>query len=176
MAQSPYRSKNKYLHFMGEHGDLVNFLRSAGEGSRVQYTDDISYSIGDWYGIESINGYGASVLDNVWHMDLFSKRGLEFFGVRYFLGKTPLTANQVEVFKGRSGVMGVFENPTAFPARGVVRDSEDRVASVKEAHQTFSSQAFDPQTAAILVNLKSQRSKPVPTKTTAYRFPSTSPT
>ncbi len=83
-------------------------------GSRVQSTDDIPYSIGEWYGIESMNGDGASVLDNVWHMDLFSKRGQEFFGVRYFLGKTPLNANQVEVFRGRSGVK-IFENPSAYP-------------------------------------------------------------
>ncbi len=142
--------QNKYLHFLGEHGDIVDFLRSVGMGSRVQYTDDISYSIGDWYGIESINGYGASVLDNVWHMDLFSKRGLEFFGVRYFLGKKPLTANQVEVFKGKSGVK-VFENPSAFPRAWSVHELKT-VASVTEAHQTFRSQAFDPQTTAILVN------------------------
>jgi hypothetical protein len=141
--------QNKYLHYMGEHGDLVDFIRSVGVGSRVQYTDDITYSIGDWYGIESINGYGASVLDNVWHMDLFSKRGLEFFGVRYFLGKKPLNANQVEVFRGKSGVK-VFENPSAYPRAWSVHEVKT-VANVKEAHQSFSSKEFDPQTSAILV-------------------------
>jgi hypothetical protein len=141
--------QNKYLHYMGEHGDLVNFLRSVGVGSRVQYTDDVTYSIGDWYGIESINGYGASVLDNIWHMDLFSKRGLEFFGVRYFLGKKPLNPNQVEVFRGKSGVK-VFENPSAYPRAWSVHEVKT-VASVREAHQTFSSEAFDPQTSAIVV-------------------------
>jgi hypothetical protein len=142
--------RNPYLRRMRENSDLVDYIRSRGIGARIGYADqEIPYNIGDWYGIETVNAYSASVLENVWKMDLFSQRGQDFFGIRYYLGKKPERPSQVEVFQGQSGLK-VYENPTAFPRTWGVH--EWTVAgTVQQARKIFSSEAFDPLRAAIVV-------------------------
>jgi hypothetical protein len=108
-------AQNPYLHRLAEHGDLVHFIRDRGIPGRVEYDDQaIPYNIGDWYGLEVTNAYTASVLDEVWSLDLFSPRSKDFFGVRYALAKTPPRPGLKELFQGRSGVK-IFENTRAYP-------------------------------------------------------------
>ena len=142
--------KNQYLHQMREHSDLINYIRYLGNGSRVQYADDISYNLGDWYGIETVNTRTPSVLENVWNMRALSQRGQDFFGVRYYLGKKSANSSQVEVFQGKSGVK-VFENSTAYPRAWSVHEVKT-VANITQARQTFNSPAFDLKSAAILMS------------------------
>jgi hypothetical protein len=107
--------QNPYLHRLAEHGDLVAFIRDRGISGRVEYDDqDIPYNIGDWYGVEVFSAYTASVLDEVWRLDLFSPRAKDFFGVRYALGKKAPRDGLRELFQGRSGVK-IFENVNAYP-------------------------------------------------------------
>ncbi len=117
------------LSTLSQHSDLVDYIRSRGTAARVEYDDQlIQYNIGDWYGIEAVNAYTAGVLTKIWNMDVFSPRGMNFFGVRFYLGKTPLHPDMIPVFTGRSGLK-VFENPAAFPRVWSVHSAASSPAS-----------------------------------------------
>ena len=106
---------NHYLPPLAQHGDLVGYVRSRGQAGRIEYDSDvIPYNIGDWYGMESFNAYVASVPSNIWKMELFSPEAKDFWGMRYYFGKSAPRPGLQEVFTGKSGLK-VFENPTAFP-------------------------------------------------------------
>src|SRR5262249_8022305 len=103
------------LQMLSQHGDLGDFIRLRGESGRVQVDRDlIPYNFGAWYGLDVFDAPGASVLADVWNIGLFPDRERDFFGVRYYLGKQPNHAGEVEVFHGQSGI-NVYENPAAFP-------------------------------------------------------------
>ena len=71
------------MHRSAEYADLAGYVRQRGLAARVQYDDkDMPFNVGDWYGIETSNGYLASVTTNIWTMDLFSPRAADFFGIR----------------------------------------------------------------------------------------------
>jgi hypothetical protein len=143
-------AENLYLHRMSEHGDLVAYIRNRGIGARVEYDrNEIPYNIGDWYGLETYQSFGASVLENIWRMDVFSPRGKNFFGIRYYIGKTPERSGFREAFTGRSGLK-VFENLSAYP----------RVWSVHQASSlpgrallppAMADSSFDPLRTVLLV-------------------------
>jgi hypothetical protein len=108
-------AQNPYLHRLAEHGDLAAYIRNRGESARIEYDkNEIPYNIGDWYGLETLNAYGASVLSSIWQMDAYSPQMQDFFDVKYYLGKVSRRPGLKEVFTGRSGVK-VFENISAYP-------------------------------------------------------------
>jgi Bacterial membrane protein YfhO len=140
---------NRYLHQMREHSDLVDYVKSRKIEGRIYYEQDIPYNIGDWYGIEAMNSYTASVLESVWNSDLFSARGQAFYGVRYHFSKTPRFPTETEVFTGKSGLK-VFENRAAFPRVWSVH--EVRLAwDVAEARALFRSPEIDLMKTAFVV-------------------------
>lgn len=140
--------QNPHLHHMSEDGDLANIIRARGVGARAELGEDIGYSYGEWYGIETLNGMGASVLENVWNMDLFGKRGHDFFGVRYYIGKKSRFDTDEEIFKGKSGLK-LFENAAAYPRAWIVHEALS-IPDIKELRQKFTSRTFDPRTTALV--------------------------
>lgn len=95
--------------------DVANYIRRQGTAARVEYDDSVTpYNIGDWYGIEAVNAYTAGALAKIYDTDVFSQQSMNFFGVRFYLGKTPLRAGLREVFTGAGGLK-VFENADAYP-------------------------------------------------------------
>ncbi len=142
-------AQNPYLHRMAEHGDLAAYIRSRGVAARVEYdSNEIPYNIGDWYGLEAMNAYTASIPDNIWEMDLFSPRGKDFFGIKYFLGKTPQRPGLKEVFTGRSGLK-VFENSTAYPRVWSVHQATS-LPSSKLVRASMADASFDPLRTVLL--------------------------
>ena len=124
---------NPYLHRLAEHTDMIDYIRNRGDAARIEYDDNVlPYNIGDWYGVETLNSYTASATTNIWKMDLFSPRGKDFFGIKYYLGKASPNPNYIEDFTGRSGLK-VFENPTAFPRAWSVH----RAAAPGAMHANF---------------------------------------
>ena len=106
---------NRYLPPLAQHSDLIDYVRHQGGAARIEYDDNvIPYNIGDWYGVETFNAYVASVPSSIWKMELFSPLAKDFWGIKYYLGKSALRPELQEVFAGKSGVK-VFENPSAFP-------------------------------------------------------------
>ncbi|MBX9602781.1 MAG: YfhO family protein [Bryobacteraceae bacterium] len=112
-----------YLKKMAQHGDVISFLRFQGS-PRVAYSgDDIPYNIGDWWGIDTLGAYTASVPENMWRSPLFHPSGHIMMGVRYYIGSKPSRDNQQLVFESKSGLK-VYENPGAFPRAWAVHQVE----------------------------------------------------
>jgi Bacterial membrane protein YfhO len=149
----PNRSKpadSSYLSAMSQHSDLADYVRGHDMAARVAYDDTlIPYNIGDWYGIEAVNAYTASVLANIWDMNLFSKRGRDFFGVKYYFGKTPQSTDWKDVYAGRTGLK-VFENPTAYPRVWSVHQAVVLPDSSEARRRKLDDPAFDPRHAVVL--------------------------
>ena len=142
-------AQNPYLHRMADHGDLAAYVRNRGEAGRIEYDgDEIPYNIGDWYGLETFVSSGSSVLSNLWDMDLFAPRSKDFFGIKYYFGKTPLRPDLKEVFKGRSGLK-VFENITAYPRVWSVHQATS-LPSSELLKRTMSDAGFDPLRTVLL--------------------------
>jgi hypothetical protein len=143
---------NEYLAHLAKHGDLASFLRHEESAARVEYAAaDIPYNFGDWYGIDTFNAYEASVLANVWNMDVFSPRAKEFFGVRYYLGRKPSSPGQTLLFTGKDGIK-VFQNPSAFPRVWSVHQAKT-FADLDSLRKAFILRETNPRdTALLLVN------------------------
>lgn len=143
---------NVYLARLSQHSDLIDYVRSHEQGAaRVAYDDQlIPYNIGDWYGIEAVNAYTAGVLENVWDMNLFSPRGRNFFGTKYYFGKTALSADFKDVFTGHSGVK-VFENMNAYPRVWSVHQAVS-LPLLSDLHRKMDDPAFDPRHTVLLTS------------------------
>ncbi len=77
------RATHPYLYKLAEHSDVARVVG----GSRIVYDSTASpYNIGDWYGIEALNAYAASVPASLWQHAVFSERVQDIMGVRYYLG------------------------------------------------------------------------------------------
>ena len=122
----------RYLRVMPQPADLVEFLRTRPQPLRVDAGgDDIPFNFGDFYGVEQMRGYLASVSSNLISLELHGERMQQVYSVGYFLGRDAARANQVKIFESRSGLK-VFENPGALPRVRVVRhfvDFEGTVSS-----------------------------------------------
>jgi drug/metabolite transporter superfamily protein YnfA len=151
-AYLPNRShpeQNPYLHRLAEQSDLAQYIERRGEAARIEYDDNlIPYNIGDWYGLEAMNAYTASVASNIWDMDLFSPRAKDFFGIRFALAKTPPRPGLIDVFTGRSGLK-VFENPTAYPRAWTVHEARTLPDS-KSMPGVMADPAFDARRTVLL--------------------------
>jgi Bacterial membrane protein YfhO len=144
------RATHPYLYTLADHFDLARYVRGQGEPARVVYdTKAIDYNIGDWYGIETVNAYAASVPSSLWQHQVFSARVQDIMGVRYYFGVTPQRTDLQEVFQGRSGVK-VFENAKAFPRAWAVHRGLE-VADVKEARGILADPQFDARHEVFLV-------------------------
>jgi hypothetical protein len=150
------RATHPYLYQLADHFDLARFVRGQGEQARIVYDGKaIPYNIGDWYGIETLNAYAASVPSSLWQHQVFSERVQDIMGVRYYFGLTPPRTGLREVFQGTSGVK-IFENPKAFPrAWAVHRGSE--AADVKQARAMLASPGFNARHEVFLVGQKAPR-------------------
>ena len=64
------RATHPYLYKLAEHYDLARVVG----GSRIVYdAAAIPYNIGDWYGIEALNAYAASVSRYLWQLRCFRR-------------------------------------------------------------------------------------------------------
>ncbi len=140
--------QNPYLRPLAAYSEAVGYIASQGQAVRIDYDDQaIHYNLGDWYGLESIKGSGPSVTANLWRMDLFSPRGQDFFGVRYYIGTTPSRANQLEVFHGPDG-FNVYQNPTALPRVWAVHQA----TTTTDPREAIADGEVDPLTTAFVVD------------------------
>jgi hypothetical protein len=144
------RATHPYLYQLADHFDLAQYVRAQGEPARVVYdAKAIPYNIGDWYGIETVNAYAASVPSSLWQQAVFSARVQDIMGVRYYFEAVPQRADLREVFQGRSGV-NIFENPKAFPRAWAVHRSSE-VADAKQARAMLENPGFDAQHQVFLI-------------------------
>jgi hypothetical protein len=146
------RATHPYLYKLAADYDVARVVG----GSRIVYDGAaIPYNIGDWYGIEALNAYAASVPASLWQHAVFSARVQDVMGVRYYLGLTPQRPDLREVFQGKSGIK-VFENAKAFPRVWAVHRSV-AVDDSKEARAMLADPGFDAQHAVFLVGQNAPR-------------------
>lgn len=99
------KSRATYLKPLTQHSDIVDYLREQPMPRRVAYDGTlIPFNLGDWYGVEVMEDYKASVSGNVWQNDLWNERVRGLLGVAYWIGDKPQLAGQEEVFKSESGL------------------------------------------------------------------------
>ena len=113
---------SEYLKKMSENSDIVNFIRQQKRFVRLEVNDkEIPYNFNDWHGIDTFNGYLASLVDNVGEVQ-GDYRARMLFGVNYWIGTKPVRDNQQAVFAGSSG-MKVYLNSEAFPQTWIVHQA-----------------------------------------------------
>jgi hypothetical protein len=141
--------QNWRLHILSEHGDLAEFIRGEGAQGRIEYDGElIPYNFGAWYGLDTMQAPGASVLEDLWRLDVFSERSRNFFGVRYWMGKAANRPGQQEVFRGARGI-NIYENPGAFP-RAFSVHRVDSEPNIQKLRAKFADPAVDLRRLALL--------------------------
>ena len=113
---------SEFLKKMSDNSDIVQFIRQYPRFVRLELDDqEIPYNFNDWEGIDTLNGYLASLTDNIGQVQ-GDYRVRMVYGVNLWLGKKPLRENQQEVFTGATG-MKLYSNPEAFPESWIVHEA-----------------------------------------------------
>ncbi len=102
--------------------DVAAFLKNQNGLFRVDPKfDDVQYSFGDAFSLETFSGNTASLMDQFVQVngEAATRRLL---GVKYYLAKTQASPDQHEVFSGASGLK-VFEVPGAMPRAWAVHEA-----------------------------------------------------
>ena len=100
-----YRERpSEFLKKMSDNSDIVEFIRQVATFRRLEIDDqEIPYNFNDWDGIDSLNGYLASLTTNIGQVQ-GDYRVRMVFGVNLWVGEKPLRENQQELFTGTSGM------------------------------------------------------------------------
>lgn len=107
--------RTRFLKPLFESADIAAFLRRQPDPGRVEVNrDDVAFNFGDWYGIETIEGYTPSMPAQFVELNWWNARVRQMYGVRYAIAKSPMRPGQEEVFTSKSGLK-VFRNADAFP-------------------------------------------------------------
>jgi hypothetical protein len=117
----PLSDPNHLVKKLSEHADIAEYLQRQTTPVRVQFDEqEVPYNFGDWYGVDTIGGYLASMTANVQEAQSNpSARAL--MGANFYVGRNPLDAAQPPLFEGRSGLK-VYPIPDAFPRSWTVHE------------------------------------------------------
>jgi hypothetical protein len=144
----PVREQLKHLPKLTAYQDIVDFLRPRVGDGRVEIDrEQLPFNVGDWNGIEQLNGYNG-VTENVFRAAGDRVRGLNLLGTRFFVGVKPGNHNQTEIFQSASGLK-VYHNPDAFPRQWTVH-AATRIGSRSEVPAALNRPDFDPRRATFL--------------------------
>ena len=111
------------LKNLPQHADIAEFLRSQNTPVRVEMTQEaIPYNFGDWYGVDVLGGYLASLTTNVQPL-VGSYHSRMLLAANYTVGNKPQYDRQREVFTSRSGLK-VYQSVEAFPRAWSVHEVE----------------------------------------------------
>ena len=114
-ASNDAKDRSRLLEGLASGDDIATFVRSRDGAPRMSFVlDDIPYSFGDWWGIETIEAMVPSTPEELWRNDVWSRRTNELFGVRYYASKKPRFAELSKLFVSKSGLQ-VWEDPDALP-------------------------------------------------------------
>ncbi len=120
-----------------ENQDILQWIRRQPGPFRIQIdSKDIGFNYGDWYGLEVFGGYVPTLPTNMMRLGWDRQRVRMLYGTRYWIGRSPRDADQVEVYAGPTGLK-VYQSPGAFPRvwtvhRAVTVASEDQVPITAE--------------------------------------------
>lgn len=141
-AFHPISNGHRFPEKFGANADIADYLRQQPGSFRVDIDEnELPQNFGDWYGIDVLTGYTASVLSNVYSQAFWTDRAHELFNVAYYLSKKPANVNQVQVFEGRTGIK-VYRNPEPLPRAWIVHQAT-LVSSRADASRLIQDADFD---------------------------------
>ncbi|HYL34567.1 MAG TPA: hypothetical protein VEV17_01495 [Bryobacteraceae bacterium] len=136
------KNRNVFLKGFDDTQRAADFLQSQPGPVRLEVNgDDVSINLGDWYGIDTSNGYSASLPINFNELEIHTPRTKMLYGVNYTLSKKPNMEGQQEVFRDNNGLL-VFKNPNTLPRVWTVHEAV-QVASPREARGHLQDPNFD---------------------------------
>jgi hypothetical protein len=144
------KSGAAYIKHFSENQDILQWLRSQPGPFRIQVdSQDIPFNYGDWYGVETFNGYVASLPSRLTNLGLDSPHIRMLFGNRYWVSRKPRDPDQVAVYTAGSGLK-IFESPRALPRVWTVHQAAS-VSSQEQVSPAFENPAFDPRTTVLFL-------------------------
>ena len=136
------KNRTIYLKGFSETKTVAEFLKREPAPLRVEVNgDDVSINFGDWYGIDTSNGYAASLPANFQDLAIFTPRTKSLYGVNYTLSKKPTMDGQQEAFRDDNGLI-VYKNSNVLPRIWTVHQAV-QVKDSDELHKYLQDPAFD---------------------------------
>src|SRR5262249_34324585 len=109
------KNKHRFPERFVANADIARFLQNQPGPVRVEIDEkELPPNFGDWYGIDLLSGYTASVLSNVIAMEWWTDRSKDLLNVAYYVSKNPARADQVQVYEGETGIR-IYRNAHFFP-------------------------------------------------------------
>jgi hypothetical protein len=103
--------------------DIFEYFRTVRGPFRVDIDrQSLPANLGDWHGIETYNGYLASLTANLRSLTGDENKKMDLFAVNYAIRRTPNRPGQQDIFTAKSG-MKVFRNPSAMPRAWTVHSA-----------------------------------------------------
>jgi hypothetical protein len=136
--------KNRAIHLnkFSENQDILQWLRRQPGRFRIQVdSKEIPFNYGDWYGLEVFDGYVASMPASLMRLGHADERTAMLYGVKYWIGRRPRSADHVDVFTAKSGLK-IYQSPTAFPRVWSVHRAM-AIASENQVSPTIQDPGFD---------------------------------
>jgi hypothetical protein len=174
-AQKHDENRNKYIRQFDDSRDVALFLKRQPNPKRVELNrKDLEINFGDWYRIETVESYTASMPEQTMRLNWWQDRLSQMYGVNYAVSKAPTRPGQRELFSGAAGLK-VFANADAFPRAWTVhgirgaKDEDSGAALVrdgkfdlrKEAVMVGAQPKLDTCAAADAVNATNERESSV---------------
>jgi len=114
-AHAEEKDRNVYTQHYAETRQVVEFLQRQPAPLRVWVnSDDVPFNFGDWYGMDTMLGYTASMPFNFYQAEPHTARTRMLYGAAYTISKKPLFEGQQEVFRGDNG-LAVYKSPSVLP-------------------------------------------------------------
>jgi hypothetical protein len=155
------KDRFQFVKAMEGNRDIADYLRLQPEPVRVAVNDnDIPANFGDYHRIDMLQGYVAGASENLLRFGLHTREMRRIFAVDYWISKEPERPEQIEVFKGSSGVR-VFKNPEAMPRAWAAREGV-RVKNTYELSMLIENPGFDPRQTVAFLNTEPPKLDPCP--------------
>lgn len=121
--QQPVPGKQSFLPDLTQYADIAEFLREQPGPIRVDTMKATgSFNFGDWYGIDTLYGFGAGVTSDILSLEWPAPRTQDLLAVGYSVSKDPPRPDQRLVFESHSGFK-VYRNTNAFPRAWLVHQT-----------------------------------------------------
>ena len=121
-AHVDQKNRTIYLKHFAETRQVADFLKNQPAPLRVFVNaDDVPFNFGDWYGIDTVLGYTASMPFDVYQTELHTDRTRMLYGAAYTVSKKPVFGGQQEIFRDANG-LAVYKTPSVFPRVWTVHD------------------------------------------------------
>jgi len=144
------KNRATYLNKYWENQDVLQWLRWQPGPVRTQIDSrEIPFNYGDWYGLDIYGGYLASLPESLMRLGLDGERTRMLYGVKYWIGRAPRSADHVDVFTARSGLK-IYESIKAFPRVWSVHRAA-ALASGNKVLPTMEDSSFDLRHAAFFL-------------------------